>query len=58
MPGALSKGHQGTNPGGHHFVFLNVSINKKPFFFSEVVTFKVAQFGGNRGSFDLNSYLL
>jgi len=31
------KGHQGSSPGGHNFVFLNVSINKKPFFFSEVV---------------------
>jgi len=29
-------------PGGHNFVFLNVSINKKPFFLSEVVTFKKA----------------
>ena len=28
------KGHQGSNPGGHSFVFLNVSINKKPVFFS------------------------
>jgi hypothetical protein len=27
------KSHQGANPGGHSFVFLNVSINKKPFFF-------------------------
>jgi hypothetical protein len=25
------------NPGGHDFVFLNVSINKKPFFVSEGV---------------------
>jgi len=33
------KGHQGSNLGGHSFVFLNVSINKKPFFFSEVVNF-------------------
>jgi hypothetical protein len=24
----------GIDPGGHHFVFLNVSINKKPVFFS------------------------
>jgi hypothetical protein len=30
-------GHQGLNPGGHSFVFLNVAINKKPLFFSEVV---------------------
>ena len=31
------KGCQGTNPGGHSFVFLNVSINNKLIFFSEVV---------------------
>ena len=31
------KGRQGTNPGGHSFVFLNVSINNKLIFFSEVV---------------------
>ena len=24
----------GTDPGGHHFVVLDVSINKKPIFFS------------------------
>jgi len=30
----------GIDPGGHHFVVLNVSINKKPFFFSEVVTYE------------------
>ena len=29
----------GIDPGGHHFVVLNVSINKKPVSFSEVVTF-------------------
>jgi hypothetical protein len=28
------------DPGGHSFVFLNISINKKPIFFSEVVTYK------------------
>ena len=28
------KGNQGSNLGGHSFVFLNVSINKKPVFFS------------------------
>jgi hypothetical protein len=32
--------HMGSNPGGHCFVFLNVSINKKPFFVSEVVTYE------------------
>jgi hypothetical protein len=37
------KGHQGLNPGGHNFVFLNVSIKKKPFFVSQVVTFKNPQ---------------
>jgi hypothetical protein len=31
------KGRQGTNPGGHNFVFLNASINKKSISFSEVV---------------------
>jgi hypothetical protein len=36
----IRKGHQGKNPGGHSFVFLNVSINNKPVFVSEVVTFK------------------
>jgi hypothetical protein len=35
-----NKGHQGSNPGGHYFFFLNVSINKKPFFFSEVVIYE------------------
>jgi hypothetical protein len=28
------------DPGGHSFVFLNISINNKPVFFSEVVTYK------------------
>ena len=28
------------NPGDHRFCFLNVSINKKPFFISAVVTIK------------------
>ena len=32
------------DPGGHSFVFLNVSINKKPVFFSEVVINKKAIF--------------
>jgi hypothetical protein len=27
------------DPGGHHFVVLNVAINKKPIFFSEVVIY-------------------
>jgi hypothetical protein len=31
------KGHQGSNPGGHSSVFLNVSINKKPVFLYYVV---------------------
>jgi hypothetical protein len=30
----IRKGHQELNPGGHSFVFLNVSINNKPFSFS------------------------
>ena len=29
----------GIDPGGHHFVVLNVSINNTPVFFSEVVTY-------------------
>jgi hypothetical protein len=33
------KGHQGSNPGGHSFVFLKISINNKPDFVSEVVRF-------------------
>ena len=37
------KGHQGLNPGDHRFCSLNVSINKKPFFFSQVVTSKNLQ---------------
>ena len=28
------------DPGGHHFVVLNVSINKKPVFVSEVVIYE------------------
>jgi hypothetical protein len=39
-PCITRKGHQGLNPGGHNFVFLNVSINKKPIFFSEVVIYE------------------
>jgi len=39
-PDKQENGHQGSNPGGHSFNFLNVSIDKKPFFFSEVVTYK------------------
>ena len=38
----FKKGHRGTNPGGQNFAFLNVSINEKPFFASEVVTFNKA----------------
>ena len=30
----------GVDPGGHHLLLLNVSINKKPVFLSYVVTFK------------------
>ena len=30
----------GIDPGGHHFVVLYVSINKKSVFFSEVVAYK------------------
>ena len=35
-----SKWPLGIDPGGHHFVVLNVSINKKPDFVPEVVIFK------------------
>ena len=34
------NGHQGSILGGRCFVLLNTFINKKPFFFSEVVTNK------------------
>jgi hypothetical protein len=37
-----SNGHQGSSPGGHSFVFLDISINEKPLFFSEVVTYRKA----------------
>jgi hypothetical protein len=30
----------GIDPGGHHFVVLNVSINSTPIFFSPVVIYK------------------
>jgi hypothetical protein len=36
--GKLINGHP--FPGGHHFVVLNVSINKKPFFLSQVVAYE------------------
>ena len=32
----------GIDPGGHHFVVLNVSINKKRFFVSQVVTYQTS----------------
>ena len=35
-----SKWPLGVDPGGHHFVVLNVSINKKLILFSEVVIFR------------------
>jgi len=31
----------GIGPGGHHFIILNVSINKKRFFVSYVVTYEI-----------------
>jgi len=34
------KWQPGAEPGGHHFVVLNCSINKKPVFFSYVVVNK------------------
>ena len=37
-----NKWPPGTDPGGHHFVVLNVSINNKPFFFSAVVIYRKA----------------
>ena len=43
-PCFIRKGHQGSSPGGHSFVFPNVSINNKPIFFSEVVTCKNCYF--------------
>jgi len=29
--------------GGHNFAFLNVSINKKPIFLSEIVNYETPQ---------------
>jgi len=46
---ARADGHQGSNPGGHSFSFLNISINKKPVFFSEVVTNKKDHPGFKQG---------
>jgi hypothetical protein len=40
LPLINNKWPPGDDPSGHCFVFLNVSINKKPFFFSEVVTYR------------------
>jgi len=45
------------DPGGHHFVVLNVSINKKLFFVSYVVTNKKAPLTGGGGSRANNSVL-
>jgi hypothetical protein len=39
-PSIARKCHQGSNPGGHSFSFLNTSINKKQIFFSAVVILK------------------
>jgi len=39
-PCITKNGHQGSNPGGRNFVVLNVSLNKKLFFVSEVVHYK------------------
>ena len=44
------KGHQGSNPGGHSFVVLNVSINNTPVFVLEVLTYG-NQDGQNRSVF-------
>jgi hypothetical protein len=43
QPLTNNKWPLGSDPGGHHFVVLNVSINKKPLFFSEVVTKKTGK---------------
>ena len=43
LPLTNNKWPLGIDPGGHNFVVLNVSINKKPFFVSEVVTFENAK---------------
>jgi hypothetical protein len=48
-PCIIRKGHQGSNPGGHSFVFLNASINNKPIFFSEVVSYKKSPRSEDRG---------
>ena len=36
--GNIRKGHP--LPGGHSFAFLNTSINKKPFYVPQVVTYQ------------------
>ena len=43
----------GIDPGGHHFVVLYVSINKKSVFFSEVVISKKTPDSKNEGFRDL-----
>ena len=49
LPLIYEKGHQEIDPGGHSFVFLNVSINNKAIFFSEVVINKKdSHFPGSR----------
>ena len=40
IPCNIKKGHQGIDPGGHRFVVLNVPINKKLLFVSEVMIYK------------------
>ena len=48
----------GIDPGGHHFVVLYVSINKKRFFVSEVVTYKKSPRSEYRGlSYSIDSDL-
>ena len=52
------NGHQGSNSGDHCFSFLNTSINNKPVFFSEVVTYEKSPRSEDRGlSYSIDSDL-
>ena len=54
---ALRKGHQGTDSGGHNYVLLNVSINKKPIFFLEVVLYREMPGGVLQGNISRGNQL-
>jgi hypothetical protein len=52
----INYGHQGYNPGGHNVVFLNVSINKKLVFISDVSTFNKVGFAWMHYALRLESF--